>query len=83
MGYRSGVRIATTREGYDLMCDRIDFISKGLSSYPLMGSERTPDFFDEESGCVVFGWDDIKWYVRLLLDALRDLLGHEHGASAE
>lgn len=61
MGYRSEVRIATTREGYGLMCERIDFISEGLDSYPLMGSERQPDFFDEENGCVVFGWDDIKW----------------------
>ncbi len=68
MGYRSEVRIATTREGYDLMCDRVDFISEGLDGYPLMSSERQPDFFDEEDGCVVFGWDDIKWYVGLLCD---------------
>ncbi len=68
MGYRSEVKIATTREGYDLMCDRIDFISEGLDSYPLMGRERKPDFFDEENGCVVFGWDDVKWYVGLLCD---------------
>ena len=51
MGYRSEVRIATTREGYDLMCDRVDFISEGLDSYPLMGSERQPDFFYETDDC--------------------------------
>lgn len=68
MGYRSEVRIATTREGYDLMCDRIDFISEGHDSYPLMGSERQPEFFDEENGTVVFGWDNIKWYVGLFCD---------------
>ena len=68
MGYRSEVRIATTREGYDLMCDRIDFISSGLNSHPLMGSERRPDFFEEEEGCVVFGWDNIDWCVGLFCD---------------
>lgn len=68
MGYRSEVRIATAREGYDLMCDRIDFISSGLNSHPLMGSERRPDFFKEESGCVVFGWDNIDWCVGLFCD---------------
>ncbi len=68
MGYRSEVRIAATREGYDLMCERVDAVSEGLDSYPLMGSDRQPDFFDEEDGCVVFGWDDIKWYEGLLCD---------------
>lgn len=68
MGYRSEVRIATTREGYDLMCDRIDSISEGHDSYPLMGSDREPEFFDEENGTVVFGWDNIKWYVGLFCD---------------
>lgn len=51
MGYRSEVRIATTREGYDLMCDRVDLISEGIDSYPLMGSERQPDFFYETDDC--------------------------------
>lgn len=63
MGYRSDVRIATTREGYDLMCEHVDFASKGTGCYPLMGSKREPDFFDEEGGCVAFGWDGIKWDV--------------------
>ena len=62
MGYRSEVRIATTREGYDLMCDKVDSVSAERTSYPLMGSDRQPEFFDEESGTVVFGWDSIKWY---------------------
>ena len=68
MGYRSEVRIATTREGYDLMCDKVDSVSAGRTSYPLMGSDRQPEFFDEESGTVVFGWDSIKWYEGLLSD---------------
>ena len=68
MGYRSDVRIATTRDGYDLMCDRIDFISSGLNSLPLMGSNRRPGFFKEEGGCVVFGWDGIDWCVGLFCD---------------
>lgn len=68
MGYRSEVRIATTREGYDLMCDKVDSVSAERTSYPLMGSDRQPEFFDEESGTVVFGWDSIKWYEGLLSD---------------
>lgn len=38
MGYRSEVRIATTREGYDLMCDKVDSVSAERANYPLMGS---------------------------------------------
>lgn len=68
MGYRSEVRIATTREGYDLMCEKVDFLSKGLDGYPLMGTGREPEFFDENDGCVVFGWDNIKWYEGTLVD---------------
>ena len=68
MGYRSEVRIATTREGYDLMCEKVDSLSEGLDSYPLMGTEREPEFFGEEDGCVVFGWDNIKWYDGMLVD---------------
>lgn len=30
MGYRSEVKIATTREGYDQMCERVDALSEGL-----------------------------------------------------
>ena len=68
MGYRSEVRIATTREGYDLMCKKVDTLSEGLDCYPLMGSRREPEFFDEENGTVVFGWDNIKWYDGMLAD---------------
>lgn len=68
MGYRSEVKIATTREGYDQMCERVDALSKGLGTSPLMGSCRKPDFFEESDGCVVFGWDYIKWYEGLLAD---------------
>ena len=68
MGYRSEVKIATTREGYDQMCERVDTLSEGLGTSPLMGSCRKPDFFEESDGCVVFGWDYIKWYEGLLAD---------------
>ena len=79
MGYRSDVRIATTRKGYDLMCEHVDLASKGVDGYPLMSTNREPDFFDEENGCVAFGWDSIKWdngYYRGVTnvdDALRKL----------
>ena len=33
-----------------------------------MGSSCKPDFFEESDGCVVFGWDCIKWYEGLLAD---------------
>lgn len=68
MGYRSEVRIATTREGYDRMCELVDGLSEEHEGYPLMGTNRQPDFYDEEHGSVVFGWDDIKWYEGLYAD---------------
>lgn len=68
MGYRSEVKIATTCEGYDQMCKRVDALSEGSGTSPLMGSRRKPDFFEESDGCVVFGWDYIKWYEGLLAD---------------
>ncbi|WP_165046340.1 hypothetical protein [Adlercreutzia sp. ZJ138] len=34
----------------------------------LMGSERQPEFYEEDSDCVVFGWDSIKWYDGLFAD---------------
>ena len=68
MGYRSEVKIATTREGYDQMCERVDALSEDSGTSPLMGSCRKPDFFEESDGCVVFGWDYIKWYEGLFAD---------------
>lgn len=84
MGYRSEVRIATTREAYDLMCEKVDFLSEGLGSYPLMGAQVQTDFFDEKDNCVVFGWDGIKWNeslftdVRNVLEALDEIAEGEH-----
>ena len=49
MGYRSEVKIATTREGYDQMCERVDALSEGSGTSPLMGSCRKPDFFEAVS----------------------------------
>lgn len=62
MGYRSEVRIATTREGYERICRRVDELSARGDDYPLIGTNVSPDFFDEAGGCVAFGWDYIKWY---------------------
>lgn len=42
MGYRSEARIATTREGYDRICRRVDELSEGRNTYPLIGTKRTP-----------------------------------------
>lgn len=62
MGYRSEVRIATTREGYERICKRVDDLGKSSNVYPLISTKVKPDFFDEEDGTVAFGWDHIKWY---------------------
>lgn len=84
MGYKSEVRIAATREAYEMMCEKVDFLSEGLGSYPLMGAQIQTDFFDEKDDCVVFGWDDIKWNeslftdVRNVLEALDELEEGEH-----
>lgn len=81
MGYRSDVRIATTREGYDRMCRRVDELSEVHGTYPLIGTRRMPEFFEEQDGSVVFGWDWVKWYDGMLSDvtnvmtALSEIVG--------
>lgn len=62
MGYRSDVRIATTMEGYEQICKKVDELSQDGKSYPLIGTKRTPEVYEDFKGCVVFGWDWIKWY---------------------
>ncbi len=68
MGYRSEVRIATTRVGYDRMCAHVDALSSGGGTYPLIGTKLKPEFFEEQDGSVVFGWDWIKWYDGMIAD---------------
>lgn len=68
MGYRSDVRIATTHEGYERVCKRVDELSEGRNTYPLIGTKRAPEFFEEEDDSVVFGWDWIKWYDGMYTD---------------
>ena len=80
MGYKSKVRIATTRMGYDRVCDYVD--GHTIEGWPsLLGREREPECFEEHGNCVAFGWNDIKWDdsfpdVRNVMDAL-DALGCE------
>lgn len=57
MGYRSEIRIATTRESYDRICVHVDALSSGGDAYPLIGTKQEPEFFEEQDGTVVFGWD--------------------------
>ena len=57
MGYRSDVRIATTREGYNRICKRVDKLSEGRDGYPLIGMKRKPEFVEKRGDSVVFGWD--------------------------
>ena len=63
MGYRSEVKIATTREGYDALLEIMDLKNESVSvEYPLIGSDVKPGYLEEEGGTVVFGWDAVKWY---------------------
>lgn len=79
MGYRSEVRIATTKEGYDLMCDFVDAHTKEGEAQ-LIGRDVKPEIFEKHGGDVAFGWKCIKWYeeecvdVKNIVDAL-DALG--------
>lgn len=68
MGYRSDVRIATSREGYERICRRVDELSAGRNTYPLIGTKRIPEFYEEQGGSVAFGWDWIKWYEGMYVD---------------
>ena len=63
MGYRSEVKIATTREGYDALLEIMDHKNESVFvDYPLIGTAVKPGYFEEENGTVVFGWDSIKRY---------------------
>lgn len=62
MGYRSEVKIATTQEGYERICRRVDELSIDHNCHPLIGEAIAPENFEQADGCVVFGWDFIKWY---------------------
>lgn len=63
MGYRSEVKIATIREGYDALLEIMDCKNKSSNvDYPLIGSDIDPGYFEEGGGSVVFGWDSIKWH---------------------
>lgn len=78
MGYRSKLRIVTTKEGYDLMRDFVDAHTEE-GRYRLLGREHEPENFEEHRGCVVFGWNEISWFeeyedVKNVIDAL-DALG--------
>ena len=64
MGYRSKVRIVTTKEGYDLMRDFVDAHTEE-GEPRLIGRDVEPEIFDEHLGSVVFGWNDVNWYVEV------------------
>ena len=63
MGYRSEVRIATTEEGYGEFLKACDAKNAALGvERPLIGTGIEPDSCERERGCVLFGWDEVKWY---------------------
>ena len=79
MGYRSEVKIVTTREGYERICKRVDELNADMKACQLLGAGISPEYFEESNGCVVFGWDWIRWYDGTFADvtnvstALREL----------
>ena len=82
MGYRSDVRSATTREGYERICRCVDELAQDSEIEQLIGTKVSPHHFEEYAGSVVFGWDFVKWYVGVLDDvtnvtkALSELATH-------
>ncbi len=50
------------------MCQFVDGLSEERECYPLIGTKRQPEFYDEEHESVVFGWDGIKWYENIFAD---------------
>ncbi len=62
MGYRSDVRIATTKKGYEFLCERInEYVKAHPAVVKLLGTSVEPDFYEEFGDDVVFGWDCVKW----------------------
>ena len=77
MGYYSDVSIATTEEGYERIARCCDAL--GLE-HPLLSSDAKPDFVNRHEGCVLFGWQGVKWYegaaeVDAVMSALASLKG--------
>lgn len=78
MGYRSDVRIATTREAYEDIRDIVDTASESVfSPDQLIGRNIAPAYFDEEDDTVVFGWDSICWNEGLFADVSNVMLAIE------
>lgn len=78
MSLFADVRIATTREGYDTICAFVDAAKKNPNERQLIGAQHPAPYFINQYGCVVFGWDVIKWgplyqNVNVIYDALQEL----------
>lgn len=58
MGYRSDVRISTTKKGYETLKN----YCSGLNlEYDLMDGGK--HYIDRQDDCyIAFGWESIKWY---------------------
>ena len=64
MGYRSTVRFATTKPGYELMCKwSEEHAAEHNCEYKLLSTDdsHVPEVYLETDTRVVFGWDFIKW----------------------
>lgn len=60
MGYRSDVRVVTSKKGYKVLQDYVEKqLGKDNSDYNLLDS---PDVFIKGRNGVLIGWNSIKWY---------------------
>ncbi len=78
MGYRSDVRIITSKKGYDHL---MKFVRNAVNDDINQNLLEQCDIKSVHHDCVYMGWDDIKWYegsdyykdIDAIMDGLRDL----------
>ncbi len=62
MGYRSDVRIITSKKGYDFLKKEVNKFHKKLNNKNLCSMLEDTDIFYENKQNVYIGWNDVKWY---------------------
>jgi hypothetical protein len=59
MGYRSDVRILTTKKGYKELKNFTENYTKEKNCYNLLNN---PEIFNKNNTCCYIGWNYLKWY---------------------
>lgn len=80
MGYRSDVRIVTSKKGFDKLNKYVEEYLKDKPNGEKFNLLENLDLYKENSYSCYFGWDSIKWYdccdyidVDAILNGLDDL----------